>query len=111
MSEQLSLGWDQAPANDPPSAARRIDITLARLADIQESMSVEEQSTLSGKPWWTSVVLVSRLRAMERAEEEVLGGPVPGLADAYERLVTPGEHPIEALMRAFQAVYGKEAAA
>ena len=85
------------------SPERRIDITLARLADITEALSDEEHVKLSDKPWWSAIVLVSRVRAMERAEEEVLGRPSKGVADTYDHIVSPGEHAGEALLRVFNA--------
>lgn len=42
------------------SPERRIDVTLARLAADHEAMSDEERSQLDGKPWWTTIVIVSR---------------------------------------------------
>lgn len=88
------------------SPERRIDTTLERAADIYESMSDEEHAELAAKEWWNVIVMVSRLRGMERAEEEVLGRPSMGLADAYDRVARPGEHAVEALLRTFKEVYG-----
>lgn len=85
------------------SPERRIDVTLARLAADHEAMSDEERSQLDGKPWWTTIVIVSRVRAMERGEEEAIGRPSKGLADIYDSIVSPGEHAVEALLRTFQA--------
>jgi len=97
---QMNLNLEAA--RTPGSPERRIDITLARLADIQESMSQEQCSQLASSPWWNMVVIVSRLRAMERAEEEVLGRPSTGLADVYDRIAQPGEHAVEAILRTFR---------
>lgn len=105
MTGQLQFALDAPPRPVAVSPERRIDITLQRLADIQESMSADELAALAGKSWWNTIVIVSRLRAMERAEEEVLGPPRGVLADIYDRLVTPGEHPCEALLRVFRATF------
>jgi hypothetical protein len=48
---------------------------------------------------------------MERGEEEALGREDAPLADAYDRLVKPGDHPVEALIVAFRAVYSAAPAA
>lgn len=85
------------------SPERRIDVTLARLAADHDAMSDEKRSQLDGKPWWATIVIVSRLRAMERGEEEALGRQSKGLADIYDSIVSPGEHAVEALLRTFQA--------
>lgn len=90
------------------SPERRIDITLARLAGIHEAMSDDERSQLDGKQWWAVIVIISRLRAMERAEEEVLGRPIKGLADTYDAVVSPGEHAVEALLRTFQTAFSSQ---
>jgi len=92
--------------------SRRIDIMLDRLEDLLDELSAEQQARLtdpSSCSWWGVVVMVARLRAMERAEEEVLGGDRATMADAYDRIVQPGEHAVEAIMRTFRAVYGSSA--
>lgn len=95
-----ALKAQQAPA--PP---RRIDVTLERLRATFETLSPEQQQRLGTQKSWAVVVMVDRLRSMERAEEDVLQRPISPMADAYDSIVTPGEHPIEAIVRTFQAVY------
>ncbi|WP_375782866.1 hypothetical protein ACE10Z_23415 [Bradyrhizobium sp. Pha-3] len=102
---QLAFTLDAPPSF--VSRERRIDMTLAIVRDIHEAMPVEERSELDGKKWWSVVLMVAELRAMERAEEEVLGRPSRGLADAYDAIVTPGEHAIEALLRTFAHVHSQ----
>lgn len=100
---QLELGLDSGPPTAGPD--RRIDRTLTRLAAIYESMPQEERAELAGTKWFSVIVLVSRLRGMERAEEEALGRPSKGLADTYDRVVRPGENAADAILRTFVAVY------
>jgi len=90
---------------------RRIDITLDRLDKVVNEMVESERSTLANHKWWSIAVIVSRLRAMERAEIEVLPSSRQTMADAYDLVVTPGEHPIEALLRTFRTVYCQKEAA
>ena len=106
MTGQLQLALDAAPPTTAfVSPERRIDITLDRIREVVEAATNEERATLIGKPWWSAIDTVFCLRAMERAEEEVLGAPRGVLADLYDRLVTPGEHPGEALLRVFRAMF------
>jgi len=89
---------------------RRIDVTLDRLANVEEALSVEERSALQREDWWNIVILVTRVRAMERAEEPEhrrlgLRTDAP-LADAYDRVVQPGVgHPVDAILRTFKAAF------
>lgn len=111
MSDQLSLAIDQpaAPGEPPP---RRIDITLDRVRDVIEGMAEQDRRALSGQPWWPHVNALIAVRAMERAEELVNAADgrrhrmVYALADTYDQIVKPGEHPIEALLRVWRGVYG-----
>lgn len=84
------------------SPKRRIDITMDRVKETYDAMSLEERTTLSQKPWMNTVEMVFAIRAMERGEEEALGRPSVGLADIYDRIVTPGSNPIEALIKTFK---------
>ena len=104
---QLSLALEaQSP---PPSSGRRLDVTIERIADIFDSLSDAEVASLAGKDWWSVTALVCRLRAMERGEEESRGcGAINSIADTYDKVVSPGEHPIEALIRTFKAHYTRE---
>jgi hypothetical protein len=92
-----------APQGGHPDR-RRIDITIERLDAIAAELGAEEQERLANQKWWATVVIVARLRSMERAENEFRVGPTP-MADAYDRVVQPGEHAAEALVRTFKAVY------
>lgn len=81
---------------------RRIDVTLERLDADVAALSAEQQAALGQEKAWSLVVIVSRLRAMERGEEEALGSTRPSsLADAYDRVVSPGD----ALIRTFKTVF------
>lgn len=92
------LGLDLAPP-------RRIDVTLERLDADVAALSVEQQSALGETKAWGIVVIVSRLRGMERAEEEVLGRARASLADAYDRVVSPGDPAVDALIRTFKTAF------
>lgn len=88
------------------STERRIDITLDRLRDSFDALSDEQRITLVNKEWWSAVDFICALRAMERGEEEALGRPRPGtVADIYDRIVSPGEHILEALIRVRNAFF------
>lgn len=83
---------------------RRLDITISRIADAIELMSDEARKELAGKPWFSAICLLQRVRAMECGEEDVLGHPIKGgIADTYDAVVTPGEDIIPALLKTFQA--------
>jgi hypothetical protein len=101
---QLQFALDPAPNPVAASTERRIDVTLDRLRADFEALSDAERSELVCRPWWAAIDTVAYLRSMERAEEEVIGRPRDGLADIYDRLVTPGEHAGEALLRVFRAM-------
>ncbi|WP_158669931.1 hypothetical protein [Bradyrhizobium guangdongense] len=96
---QFELAFDVRVASVAPPSDRRIDITIERLRLSFEDLSESERAALICKPWWGFVDTVLALRAMERGEEEALGRPARGVADAYDRLVEPGEHILEALIR------------
>ncbi len=83
------------------SPERRIDITLASVASVYEALSEEERAQISER-FVATLTIVARIRAMERAEEEVLGRPSKGLADIYDRIVVPGENAGAALLRTFE---------
>jgi len=93
------------------SPQRRIDITLDRVRETYDAMSLEERTALSQKPWMKVVEMVFAVRAMERGEEQALGRPSIGLADVYDKVVTPGEHPIEALLRTFKGSFPEQPSA
>lgn len=94
-----------APRITAVSPERRIDITISRLAEDYNSLSDIQRAALADKPWFITIETVFQLRAMERAEEEVLGRPAShSIADAYDRVVAPGERAPEALIRSFQAL-------
>ena len=101
MAPQLSP--DPATPGQFISPERRIDVTLQTVRDQYEALPEYEQAELSAKHWWNTVVVVSRLRAMERGEEEAIGRPSIGLADIYDSLISPGEHACKALIRTFSA--------
>src|SRR5579885_3033034 len=92
QATQLVLELSSPAFRAERSPERRIDVTLARVATLHEAMTDQERAELDGKRWWTTIVVASRMRAMERAEEEVLGRPSKGLADAYDRVISPGEN-------------------
>lgn len=96
---QLTLDAPVAPFTSP---ARRIDVTIDRLRADFEALTDGQRAELADKPWWAAIDAVACIRAMERGEEEALGRPSKGLADIYDRIVTPGEHAGEALLRVFQ---------
>lgn len=102
---QLELAFDGWVPAAVPVAERRIDLTLDRLRAAYEAASDEARAGIDDKPYWNVVLMVSALRAMERGEEEALSRPSRGLADVYDLVVSPGEHPIEALLRTFRATY------
>lgn len=87
-------------------AQRRIDITIDRLRDTFDALSAEEQVTLSATRGWAAIALIAGVRSMERGEEEVIGYCNHSVADVYDRIVQPGDHLIEALLRVLQAVLG-----
>lgn len=97
--EQLGLALESPPPQVSPQ--RRIDITLERLEEKFNALPDEARAKLIGRPWVATLELIGRLRGMEMAEEEVRG-PQLSLADTYDRLVTPGDNPVEALLRAFR---------
>lgn len=105
MMGQLQFALDAPPSPAPATPERRIDVTLDRLRASFEALSDEERTALVCKPWWAAIDTVACLRSMERAEEEVLGAPRGDMADMYDRLVTPGEHIGEALVRVFRAMF------
>lgn len=89
--------------SSPAILTRRIDITLERLETEFNALPDEERAELIGKPWVTTLELIGKLRGMEMAEEDVRGRPSGrDLADTYDRLVKPGDHPIEALLLTFR---------
>ena len=96
-------------ALDGPVAAvpeRRIDVTLARLAANYETLSDAERALLTDKPWFIAIETVFQLRSMERGEEEVLSrSAAHSVADIYDRIVAPGEHVGEALLRVYRAMF------
>ena len=96
---QFELAFDVRALSITPPSDRRIDITIERLRLSFEELSDSERAALVCKPWWVSVDTVLALRAMERGEEEALGRPAHGVADAYDRLVEPGQHILDALIR------------
>jgi hypothetical protein len=86
------------------SPERRIDVTLQGISDFVGSMSQHDLAKVVSKPWWESIVAVTCLRSMERAEEEGLGRPAQGLADIYDQIVSPGDHAADALVRTYHAM-------
>jgi hypothetical protein len=89
---------------DHVSEERRIDITLQGISDFIGSMSQHDLAKVVSKPWWESIVAVTCLRSMERAEEQGLGRPAQGLADICDRIVRPGDHAADALVRTYHAM-------
>lgn len=102
MNDQLDIF---SIATFPANPTRRIDITLARIADIYEQLPDEDRERIGGEKWWNIIVIVFRIRAMERGEEEVTGHSSRGLADAYDRIALQGEPAHEAILRTFKEVY------
>lgn len=98
----LALGAHQPPA----IPKRRIDITLERLEVEFNALPDEERTQLIGLPWLHTLEMMAALRGMEMAGEEVRGHSLKNdLAEIYDRIVTPGEHPIEALLRVFREYF------
>lgn len=87
------------------SPERRIDITLDRVRETYEALPLEERLALSQKPWMITMETVFAIRAMERGEEEALGRPSVGLADIYDRIISPGENAADALLRTFREMF------
>jgi len=94
------LAFDLAPS-------RRIDITLQRLDELLQAATDEERNQIASAPWWGVLVIVSHLRSMELAEEAAGSKATNQLADAYDRLIRPGEHAVEAILRTYRAVYDR----
>lgn len=89
----------------PLNTDRRIDVTIERLRSEFEQLSDTERLRLTSMSAWSAIDTVLCLRSMERAEEEVLGRPCGTLADRYDRLVTPGEHAGDALVKVFRDIF------
>lgn len=85
---------------------RRIDITIERLSAIMEELTPEQLEQLARTKWWSVVVMLQGVRAMERGEESMGGRVCAPVADAYDRVVVPGEPLVGALLRAFGAAFG-----
>jgi len=92
----------------PLSDRRRIDITIERLDQMAQALPPDQQKCLAGTAWnwWSIVVMVARLRAMERAEIEAGCKSSETMADAYDLVVAPGEHAVGAMFKTFRAVSG-----
>lgn len=102
--EQLGLALEVPTSPAPPK--RRIDITLENLEREFNALPEGERAKLIGRPWVWALETIGRLRGMEMAEVEVRGGPLPcDLSEIYDRLVSPGDHPIEALLRVFREYF------
>jgi hypothetical protein len=89
---------------------RRVDITLAEIDERWRSLPAAERATLTGNSTLAAIEILARLRGMEMAEAEALGSPdrPQPVADAYDRLVRPGEPAGPALMRVFASVFSEE---
>ncbi len=85
-----------------PPAKRRIDVTLEKLDEEFNALPAEERAKLIQRPWVHALEMMAALRGMEIAEDEAMGRSRPGLAEAYDRIVMPGDHPIEALLHVFR---------
>lgn len=86
---------------------RRIDRTLQTIEENIEGLTEEQRVSIGETRWWGVVEIVAKLRAMERGEGQAhfgLGtqGCTP-VADAYDRVVQPGGHPLEAILATFKA--------
>ena len=90
---------------DCASPERRIDITLSRIASIYHELSAEQRREIERQRFWSIILIVFQLRAMERGEE-AYGYPVQGLADIYDRLISPGEDAFDAILRCYNEGYG-----
>ena len=82
---------------------RRIDITFDRLDEMTAGMNEEERAKFAGQRFYPLLITASRLRSMEMGEEAAMGGKRSPLADDYDRLVKPGEHAVEAIVRTLAA--------
>jgi len=103
---QLEFALCGGPAIATASPERRVDVTISQLAEAYNSLSDIQRAALADKPWFIAIETVFRLRAMERAEEEVLGRPAPhSVADIYDRTVSPGEHAADALLRVYRSMF------
>jgi hypothetical protein len=90
---------------------RRIDVTLERLQASLDAMDEDQRAELNALPQFNTVVIVARLRAMERCEKEVRSAICETMADAYDRVAVEGENAANAILRTFRAVYGANAKA
>ncbi len=105
------FGLDLGTPPIAPAAARRLDITLGRVRALISGMSEEQFRKVDGQSWWLDLIEMFWLREMEADEEKMLGRPRPGggLADAYDRLIEPGEDAVKALLKTFRSVYDRAA--
>lgn len=95
---------------------RRIDLSLSRLQDEFDALPEPDRIKASNDPRLRLIELLSRVRGMEMAETGALLRPTywrtpPGetVADLYDRLVTPGEPALPALLRVAKAAFGSAA--
>lgn len=86
---------------------RRIDTTIETLARIIDGLDESERARLARLAAWNVVVIVQRLRALERAEMEVLPTTQQPMADTYDAIIEPGSiNAADALVAVFRHVYG-----
>jgi hypothetical protein len=91
---------------------RRIDVTFENLDASLARATEYERLALSETKTFAILQLISRLRGMELAEQEVRGGPLPDdLADTYDRVAQAGEPAHAALLRTYKAYFRKAWAA
>jgi hypothetical protein len=83
---------------------RRIDITLRNIDDAVAKSGHD----VTKESWWPILHLVSHLRGMEMAESSIGMKNSEPLADAYDRLINPGDmSAVAAILATFRAVYGQ----
>ena len=83
---------------------RRIDFTFDRLQASFDALPEADKAAFAQTKRVALLVVASRLRGMEMAEEDMPGHQASPLADAYDRVAMPGENAAEAVLRALDAL-------
>lgn len=86
---------------------RRIDSSFQRMDEIVDALPDADKTALTLTKEWAAISVLSRLRGVELAEEDVTGHSASdSVADAYDRAIHPGEPLVHALVKTFSAVFG-----
>lgn len=83
LDAQLSLDF----AVLPPPVERRLDAALGRIDAVIATLSEEHQQKIAENRHFKLIILLSRVRAMEMAEEDAEKHFQKGLADQYDSIV------------------------